>query len=277
MFKSKSYGKVLVLDGVIQVTERDEHSYQEMLTNLAMFSHPLPKKVCVVGGGDGGMLREILKHECVEEIIMCEIDEQVCEVSKKFLPGLSDGAFDDPRVKLIICDAAKYLREKGPKEQFDVIICDSSDPVGPAESLFKPEFYQSMKDSLGPQGVLSTQAENIWLHLDLISDLIQETREIFSTKSVKYAYTTIPTYPGGQIGFIIASKDQGNDVSKPKRMISDKHLSKLKYYNETVHEAAFVLPSKCPYPMNFTRYPSRLSPLSIISCIEFTGNNRKIQ
>lgn len=243
MFKSKTYGNVLILDGVIQVTQRDEHSYQEMITNLPMFAHPNPKKVLIVGGGDGGVAREVLKHP-VEEVIMCEIDEQVCEVSKKYLPNLSDGAFDDPRLKLIIDDAAKYLREEGPKEQFDVIICDSSDPVGPAEVLFKPEFFESMKNALGPQGVLSTQGECLWLHLDLISSVINETRSIFSPNGVKYGFTTIPTYPSGQIGFMIATRDEGNDVSVPKRAPDAAHLSKLKYYNEAVHKAAFVLPSK---------------------------------
>lgn len=246
MFKSKTYGNVLILDGVIQVTQRDEHSYQEMITNLPMFAHPNPKKVLIVGGGDGGVAREVLKHECVEQVIMCEIDEQVCEVSKKYLPDLSDGAFDDPRLKLIIDDAAKYLRDEGPKEQFDVIICDSSDPVGPAEVLFKPEFFESMKNALGPQGVLSTQGECLWLHLDLISKVINETRDIFSPSGVKYGFTTIPTYPSGQIGFMIATKDGSNDVSLPKRAPDATHLNKLKYYSEAVHKASFVLPSKCP-------------------------------
>lgn len=267
MFKSKTYGNVLVLDGVIQVTERDEHSYQEMLTNLPMMAHPSPKKICVVGGGDGGMLRELLKHKYVEQVIMCEIDEQVCEVSKQYLPGLSNGAFDDPRVTLIIDDAAKYLREQGPKEQFDVIICDSSDPVGPAEVLFKPAFFQSMKDALGPSGVLSTQGECLWLHLDLISNCINETRSIFSPNGVKYAFTTIPTYPSGQIGFMIATKDDSNDVSVPKRAPDDTHLSELKYYNEAVHKAAFVLPSKCPllYCLASSSFLSRLPALFTVT------------
>jgi spermidine synthase len=243
MFKSMTYGNVLVLDGVIQVTQRDEHSYQEMITNLPMFAHPGPKKVLIVGGGDGGVAREVLKHKDVEEVVMCEIDAQVCEVSKVYLPNLSAGAFDDPRLKLIIDDAAKYLREEGPKQAFDVIICDSSDPVGPAEVLFKPEFFLSMRDALGPQGVLATQGECMWLHLDLISSVMKETRGIFSESGVKYAYTTIPTYPSGQIGFIVASKDPANDVSVPKRAPADEH--KLRYYSNAIHKSAFVLPGRC--------------------------------
>ena len=244
MFKSKTYGNVLVLDGVIQVTQRDEHSYQEMITHLPMFAHPNPKKVLIVGGGDGGVAREVLKHKGVEKCVQCEIDAQVCEVSKVYLPELSDGAFNDPRLNLIIDDAARYLREEGPKQQFDVIICDSSDPVGPAEVLFKPEFFQSMRDALAPQGVLATQGECMWLHLDLIRSVMQETRGIFSKPGVKYAYTTIPTYPSGQIGFIVASKDPANDVSVPKRA-PDANF-KLRYYSEAIHKSAFVLPGKCP-------------------------------
>ena len=245
LFKSKTYGNVLVLDGVIQVTQRDEHSYQEMITNLPMFAHPNPKKVLIVGGGDGGVAREVLKHKGVQEVVMCEIDAQVCEVSKVHLPNLSAGAFDDPRLNLIIDDAEKYLREEGPKQAFDVIICDSSDPIGPAEVLFKPEFFVSMRDALAPQGVLATQGECMWLHLDLITSVVKETRGIFSDSGVKYGYTTIPTYPSGQIGFIVASKDADNDVSVPKRAPAADH--ELRYYSNAIHKAAFVLPGKFIY------------------------------
>lgn len=238
VFKSKTYGNVLVLDGVIQVTERDEFAYQEMITHLPMFAHPNPKKVLIVGGGDGGVLREVVKHAGVQEIHMCEIDQQVCEVGKAFFSQTLSTAFDDPRVTMMYCDAAKYLVEEGKGKDYDVIICDSSDPVGPAEALFKPEFFESMRAALSPTGVLCTQGECQWLHLDLISKVLGETRQLFG--SARYAYTAIPTYPSGQIGFIIASKDNV-DTSRPTRKVPSS--MPLKFYSEAMHHSAFVLPA----------------------------------
>ena len=142
VFQSKTWGRVLVLDGVIQLTEKDEMSYQEMLAHIPMFSHQNPKRVLIVGGGDGGILREVCKHKCVEEIIQCEIDEGVVEASKKFFPNISK-SFQDARLKLIIGDAVNYVIEEAIDESFDVIIVDSSDPDGPAEKLFSEEFYKN--------------------------------------------------------------------------------------------------------------------------------------
>jgi len=127
VFKSKTYGIVLVLDGVIQATERDEFAYQEMLTHVPLCSHPNPKKILVIGGGDGGILREITRHECVEEIVLCEIDNMVIETSKKYLPHMAIG-FNDPRVIVFNGDGAEYVKQR--KGEFDIIIVDSSDPVG---------------------------------------------------------------------------------------------------------------------------------------------------
>lgn len=135
-------------------------------------------------------------------------------------------------------DAARYLREEGSRQNYDVIICDSSDPVGPAEALFKPEFFLSMKNALGPDGLICTQGECMWLHMDLIAGVFNECRQIFP--SVKYAYTTIPTYPSGQIGFIIASNGETVDPSIPAREIPEG--LPVKYYSNGIHKSAFVLP-----------------------------------
>ncbi|KAG6970912.1 hypothetical protein JG688_00004661 [Phytophthora aleatoria] len=241
VFKSATYGHVLVLDGVIQLTERDEFAYQEMITHLPMFSHKQPKRVLVVGGGDGGVLREVTKHDCVEEVVMCEIDSMVCDVSKKYFKDTVATAFYDPRVKLLHADAAVYLRENT-TEKFDVVIVDSSDPVGPAEVLYRAEFYESMKNSLSPDGIICTQGECLWLHLDLIVDVMQRCQNLFPT--VNYSYTTIPTYPSGQIGFIMCSLDQSEGVlTKPKRTPDAKMEQTLRYYSAKIHEASFVLPS----------------------------------
>lgn len=238
VFKSVTYGNVLVLDGVIQVTERDEFAYQEMITHLPMFAHGNPKKVLIVGGGDGGVLREVVKHACVTEIHMCEIDEQVVEVGKTFFAKTLSTAFTDPRVTLLYCDANKYLTEEGKGKDYDVIICDSSDPVGPAEALFEPAFFLAMRDALSSTGILCTQGECQWLHLELIAKVLGETRRIFGT--ARYAYTAIPTYPSGQIGFILAAKDAAIDVSKPNRAAAAMFN---RFYTPELHTAAFVLPA----------------------------------
>ncbi|KAJ0410759.1 hypothetical protein ATCC90586_001388 [Pythium insidiosum] len=241
VFKSSTYGNVLVLDGVIQCTERDEFSYQEMITHLPMFSHAEPKSVLIVGGGDFGVLREVAKHDTVEKIVMCEIDPMVCEVSKKFFPNSLATTFNDPRLTLLHADAAAYLRDNT-TEKFDVIIVDSSDPVGPAEVLFRAEFYENMKKSLSPGGIVCTQGECLWLHLDIITQVLTRCHAFFPT--VQYAFTTIPTYPSGQIGFVMCSLDDSPDaLVKPKRVPSDKVAETLRYYNSKVHEAAFVLPT----------------------------------
>ncbi|KUF89264.1 Spermidine synthase 2 [Phytophthora nicotianae] len=212
-----------------------------MIAHLPMFSHKQPKRVLVVGGGDGGVLREVTKHDCVEEIVMCEIDSMVCDVSKKYFKDTVATAFDDPRVKLLHADAAVYLRENT-TEKFDVVIVDSSDPVGPAEVLYRAEFYESMKNSLSPDGIICTQGECLWLHLDLIVDVMQRCQNLFPT--VNYSYTTIPTYPSGQIGFIMCSLDKSEGVlAKPKRMPDAKMEETLRYYSAKIHEVSFVLPA----------------------------------
>jgi spermidine synthase len=188
VFKSQSHGTVLVLDGVIQVTERDEFAYQEMIAHLPLFAHPNPKRVLVIGGGDGGVLREIARHPSVEEMVICELDKDVIDVSKKYLPSLACG-FDDPRVKVHIMDGAKFMDAN--KDAFDVIITDSSDPVGPAAVLFETPFYRAMYASLREGGIICTQGECMWLHLNLIKPLKASISQ-FCT-SVEYAYTTIPT------------------------------------------------------------------------------------
>ncbi|KAI9593201.1 spermidine synthase [Syncephalis fuscata] len=227
VFKSTTYGTVLVLDGVIQATERDEFAYQEMIAHLPMMSHPNPRKVLVIGGGDGGVIREIVKHDCVEEVVLCDIDEAVIRVSKQYLPSMAVG-FQHPKVTVHIGDGFEFMKNN--QEEFDVIITDSSDPVGPAESLFQRQFYELMNASLRNGGIISTQGECMWLHLNLIKEVLDFSRTIYP--SVAYAYASVPTYPSGQIGFIIASKDASLNLQ-----------AKLcRYYNARVHETAFVLP-----------------------------------
>jgi len=239
VFESTDYGNVLVLDGAIQVTERDEFAYQEMITHLAMMSHPNPKKILVVGGGDGGVLREIVKHPGIEEATLVDIDEQVINVSKKFLPSMSVG-FQHPKVKVHIGDGFEYLRDH--KNEFDVIITDSSDPEGPAHVLFEEPYFKLLSDALTEKGVMTTQGECMWLHLPVIKKVHAACNKVFPT--VKYAYTTIPTYPSGQIGFMVCSKDPEAKPNVPlRKFTSAEEIDKFRYYNSGIHEAAFVLPN----------------------------------
>lgn len=207
-----------------------------MLCHLALFNHPNPKKVLIIGGGDGGILREVLKHECVESVVLCEIDEMVVEVSKTYLPGMS-AHFSDPKFELFVGDGFEFL--KNHKNEYDVIITDSSDPVGPADTLFGSSFYELINSALREGGVLSSQCESIFLHLELITHMVNFNKRIFP--SVSYATGTVPTYPSGSIGYLLASKGQ-RDLSKPVRQPDKKMQEQLKFYRPAVHEAAFVLP-----------------------------------
>ena len=221
-----------------------------MIAHIPLASHPNPKKVLVIGGGDGGVVREVLKHQSVEEVVLCDIDEvhnvrslslpprrltrsqAVIRVSKKYLPHMSS-LLNDPRVTVFVGDGFKFLADN--TSTYDVIITDSSDPVGPAASLFQKPYFELLRDALTPGGHISTQGECLWIHLSLIQDLLATTRGLFPV--AEYAYTTIPTYPSGQIGFMVASKEAGRDLSTPLREVPN-----TRYYNAEVHKAAFVLP-----------------------------------
>lgn len=239
VFDSKTWGRVLVLDGVIQCTERDEFSYQEMIAHVPMFSHPNPKRVLVIGGGDGGVVREVVKHECVEKVVLCDIDKDVIEVSKQFLPHMAK-AFEHPKVEVFVGDGLQFMEEH--ENAFDVIITDSSDPVGPAETLFTDSYYALLKRALRDGGIVCSQGECQWLHLDLVKRLLKFNRFLYPT--VAYAYTCIPTYPAGQIGFVLCGKDENTSFKEPLRTITDAEAQAmdLKYYNSEIHRAAFVLP-----------------------------------
>ncbi len=235
VYQTRNHGKMLVLDGIIQLTEFDEFAYQEMLAHIPIFAHPHPKRVLVIGGGDGGILREVCRHGCVTDIDFCEIDEDVIKVSKEFLPSLSCG-FDDPRININIGDGCAFVFEK--KSCYDVIIVDSSDPIGPGDVLFKKPFYEGLRAALKPDGIVATQGESIFLHKEWVVHLAKITKELF----IKQAYSCImiPTYPGGNIGICLGSL--GPELTKPARHIPDQVQDQLKYYSPDVHEASFVLP-----------------------------------
>lgn len=243
VFRSAQHGNVLVLDGVVQLTESDEFAYQEMITHIPIFAHRNPQKVLIVGGGDGGVLREVCRHDCVKEITMVEIDEMVVEVAKKYFSESTATSFDDRRLTLIHEDAAEFLRRHNSnpdRSGYDVILADSSDPVGPAETLFDPSFYEQMHEALNDGGVIASQLECFWTHLDLIVDVVACCADVFDT--VDYASTMVPTYPCGQMGFILAGKGENTDLRRPQREISSSLQDQLQWYTPSIHAASFILP-----------------------------------
>jgi spermidine synthase len=201
-----------------------------MMAHLPLASHPDPRSVLVVGGGDGGVIREVLKHKSVEKVTLVDIDEAVIRVSKQFLPFMAE-CYNDKRVEVFIGDGFKFLPEH--KNEYDCIITDSSDPVGPAEALFKKPYFELLNEALKEGGHISTQAECIWNHLPLISELKQTCNKIFPV--AEYSFTTIPTYPSGQIGIMVCSKSAQHDVRTPLRAVPD-----CRYYNADVHRGSFL-------------------------------------
>uniref|UniRef100_A0A8D8T313 Spermidine synthase n=1 Tax=Cacopsylla melanoneura TaxID=428564 RepID=A0A8D8T313_9HEMI len=239
VLKTKEFGTALILDGVIQCTEFDEFAYSEMIAFLPLCSHPDPKSVLIVGGGDGGVVREVLKHPSVQSAYLVEIDARVMEVSRQYLPNMAVG-LNHPRLKVHVGDGFKFMQEH--EKEFDVIITDSSDPVGPAESLFQASYFDLMSRALRPGGIVCSQAGTLWYSLQCVSSTLQHCRSVF--KSSAYAAASVPTYPSGQIGFVLGSLNKDTNFQTPLRTFSPSELEtmKLRYYSKEIHTAAFTLP-----------------------------------
>jgi spermidine synthase len=231
-------GRVMLLDGNIQVSQFDESGYHEMLAHLPLLSHPDPRRVLVVGGGDGGTLREVLRHPEVERVDLCEIDGEVIEASRQFLPGLA-GGFDDPRAQVHIADGIRCMKEH--PVGWDVILVDSSDPAGPAEGLFQRPFYEDLRSALRPDGIAVTQSESAFLFGDLVKDIFEMLVELFPVTG--YYQTIVPTYASGIIGFAFCSLGP-NPLDRepdPRRLRS---LGPMDYYSPQLHRASFALPRR---------------------------------
>ncbi|ANB11311.1 spermidine synthase [Sugiyamaella lignohabitans] len=211
-----------------------------MIAHIPLNAHPNPKRVLVVGGGDGGVLREVTKHECVEKIDIVEIDDSVVRLAKQYLPDMAKG-YNDPRITLHITDGFDFLRTK--TAEYDVIISDTSDPEGPAEVLFQEEYFRLLDNALTEKGVISMMAsENVWLKVTVLEKLRATCKNVFPT--VEYAYTCVPTYTSGQLGLMICSKDAANDVTTPTRLWDrEVEASINRYYNREIHRASFVIPT----------------------------------
>jgi spermidine synthase len=249
VFKSAQYGKVFAIDGILQLTERDAFAFHETMSHLPLFSHLNPEHVLIVGGGDGIVLQEVCRHKEVKKVTLVEIDPLVIHASKEYLKLVPPELYDDPRVEIIHGDAAEYIQDPANHNKFDVILADTLDPLGPAESLFEPEFYEHMHDALRPNGIVCTQGENMWIHFELIRDLVSCCKDIFG--HAEYATTSVPSYPCGQIGFIVARKGKDNrSCNVPVRTPTPAFQSQLKWYNPQMHRAAFALPQYVHQELN---------------------------
>lgn len=243
IMESGSYGKCLVLDGKIQSTEKDEFIYHEALVHPAMLTHPDPKRVFIVGGGEGATLRDVLRHKTVEYCMMVDIDQEVVEKCKQLLPEWSQGAFDDPRTDLRFMDARKYLEETS--DTYDVIIIDISEPVeeGPAYLLFTREFYEIVKERLTPDGVISLQAGTTALHQLLNFTAVNNTMASVFPVVAPYDIP-IPSF-GLPWGFTLASKNLDPRAWTPGEvddMIARRMTGETRFYDGVAHVGLFHLP-----------------------------------
>ena len=240
IFQNPRMGRVMALDGVIQTTEADEFIYHEMLTHVPILAHGRAKRVLIIGGGDGGMLREVAKHATVEHITMVEIDGTVVEMCKEYLPNHSKGAFDDSRLNLVIDDGMRFVANT--QEKFDVIISDSTDPIGPGEVLFSENFYQACHRCLNEGGILVTQNGTPFMQLSEVQTTAGRMNGLFA--DWHFYQAAVPTYIGGAMTFAWGSTDsQHRKISLDtlrQRFAGSGILTR--YYNPEVHLGAFALP-----------------------------------
>lgn len=230
--ETEYFGKTLVLDGIIQLTERDNIGYHEMITHVPLLAQGNPRRVLIVGGGDGGSLQQVLRYPSVEEVVVCELDRRVIEVSRQYFSFFGD-PYSDPRAKVVIQDAFAFLSD--PANRFDVIISDTTDPIGEAEKLFSEDFYRKMVAALTPNGAIATQCEQMYFDTDLIKDILKMAGNL--TRCPAYYHALIPTYPGGGIGFMYLS-----DASWTNGLNRPYPPGQMNYLNPDVHRAAFALP-----------------------------------
>lgn len=229
--QSPTFGRMLVLDGIVQTTSLDGHIYNEMITHVPLSIHPNPKRVLIIGGGDCGAAREVAKYKEVEEIDMVEIDELVVEACKLHLTDVS-GNLSDPRVNFIFADGIEYIRKK--KDYYDVVIVDSSDPIGPATQLFAKSFYENVKDSLKEDGLMVCQSQSPAFHMNVLYQTYQSIQELFPVSKVYTA--VVPTYPGGMWSFTLGSKKY-SEVD-PNKLAED-----TKYVSPALLSQCFSLPA----------------------------------
>ncbi len=240
VFENPLFGKVLVLDDIIQITEKDEFIYQEMLAHVPLIAYGNPENVLIIGGGDGGILREVLKHKSIKKATLVDIDGKVMEISQQYLPNISKGAFQDPRAEIIVGDGIDFVKKTD--QIFDVIIVDTTDPIGPGEVLFSKDFFAGCKRALKPDGVFAIQNGVVFMQKEELKMTQKNLSPYF--KNVTFYTADVPTYVGGAMAFGFASDNNRSlhlhvgDLRRRFNNISG-HLN---YYTPQIHRAAFALP-----------------------------------
>lgn len=240
VIENSNFGPILINDGLVNVTLKDEFVYHEMITHVAAYSHPKPKRALVIGGGDGGTARELARHKSIESIQVIEIDEGVVNACKEFLPQCAVG-FDHPKVNLTIGDGIKFVEQaKKDNQKYDIIIVDSTDPIGPGEGLFNRSFYENVAQLCDDNTIVISQAEGPWFNEKVQRELLAILREIFNITQI-YNYHNI-SYPTGTWSFSFASQSvhplRNMDLERIK---SDDF--EFNYYSSEIHRSAFALPS----------------------------------
>jgi spermidine synthase len=243
IFENNLFGRVMALDHIIQTTERDEFIYHEMFAHVPMLTHPKPERILIIGGGDGGLLREVLRHQNPKlKVTMVEIDGTVIEMAKTHLPKHSQGAFDDPRAEIVIADGMDFMRETN--ETFDIILSDSTDPMGPGLALFSNPFYEAAAKCLGEHGILVTQNGVSMLQLDEIVTTHQRLKNYFAHPTFYRA--DVPTYVGGNMNLSFSSQQKA-PYEQPEATLLARYeqaglAGKTRYYHPRLHRASFQLP-----------------------------------
>jgi spermidine synthase len=236
VYQTTGMGRLLVLDHCVMLTERDEFIYHEMNSHIPVSVHPAPTSVLVIGGGDGGCIRELVKHPSIQKIHLCELDEGVVACARRFFPSVASG-YADSRVEIFIEDGFAFLsRMRG---AYDIIIVDSTDPIGEAKKLFEQPFYQLCYEALAPDGILVFQSESPLHHLDLIKEIHHILLPLFE-KVYLFTYP-VPTYPGGEWSSTFASKKYHPIGDYERNALASSNLA-TRYYNTGMHVAAFYLP-----------------------------------
>lgn len=237
-YDTYDYGRILVLDGVLQTSEKDEFIYHEMLCQVPMFLHKNPKKILIIGGGDGGSLEEILKHN-TKKVWVVEIDKKVIELSKKYLPKISKGAFRNKKAEIIIGDGKDFVKQYN--NFFDIIILDLSDPGGPAKDLISLNFYKNIKKSLRKDGIVSVQSGSLTCQFKLVATIYKRISKVFPAVEIRHA--VVPSYQAGEYSFTVGAKSNLGKIKQED--IKEKHRKlrlKLKYYTPEIHFTSKVLP-----------------------------------
>ncbi|MCF6766339.1 polyamine aminopropyltransferase [Thiotrichales bacterium 19S3-7] len=240
IFENPHFGRVMALDGIIQTTEKDEFIYHEMLTHTPIIAHGNAEDVLIIGGGDGGILREVLKHSSIKRVTLVEIDKQVIDMCTQYFPNHSNGAFEDPRVNIVIDDGLAYVNHT--KNQYDIIISDSTDPIGPGEALFTNDFYQGVYNCLKDNGIFVCQNGVSFFQLDEVTQTANRLKPLF--KDVSFYNAAVPTYVGGIMTFGYATdnlrlRQQSLDIIQTRFKSTDLNC---RYYTPEIHVASFALP-----------------------------------